>query len=222
VGRQRRLLVDRWLSGRRPTDQRFQHTDHSDGSSRPASPDRGTYASSERSVKPYRNADGRRPGDIAAPWGVHHYLESHDRQLRTQFQGAGTGQVIALDRGMSERIYCNGANVKFNSLGAIGRTEIWARLTAMPAWVTACTVPPYLLCDGSSHNFSDYRWSIWRQWHHNLWRARSGGRVPPIYDGTGSRITSAGCGINGRTIGAAADNQSIGRRRRALLRPRGP
>ena len=32
--------------------------------------------------------------------------------------------------------------------------------------------------------------------------------MPLAYDGTGTRITSAGCGINGQTIGAAGGSQT--------------
>src|SRR5262249_54085471 len=89
-------------------------------------------------------------------------------------------------------------------------------LSQMPAWLTACTVPPYLRCDGSVYRFSTYPYL----------GARLGGafggngvttfgvpdlrrRMPIPYDGTGSRITSAVCGINGQTIGSAADNQGV-------------
>lgn len=132
------------------------------------------------------------------------------------FRAVGSGQVIGLDQGMSERIYNDGTNVRFAALGALGRTEMWAGLSALPAWITACTKRPYLLCDGSVYNFTDYPYL----------GARLGGnfggngvttfgvpdlrgRVPLPYDGTGTRITSSQCGIAGQTLGAAADNQSV-------------
>lgn len=72
------------------------------------------------------------------------------------FAAANSGQVIAVEQGQYQRIYNNGTNVKFSGLKAIGEISIWAGLSAMPAWVGACSVPPYLLCDGSIHNFSTY------------------------------------------------------------------
>ena len=106
-------------------------------------------------------------------------------------------------------------SVRFVNLGRIGLTEIWAGLSAMPAWVGACTVPTYLLCHGTGYNFSTYPYLGKR-----LGNAFDGngittfavpdlrGRVPLAYDGTGTRITTAGCGLNGQTIGAALDEQT--------------
>lgn len=132
------------------------------------------------------------------------------------FRAIGSGQIIAVDQGEIQTIYNDGTNVRFVNLGGrIGETSIWAGLSAMPAWVTACTVPrPYLLCDGSIYNFSDYPYLAKR-----LLGAFGGngittfavpdlgGRVPLIYDQTGTRITSAIAGINGQTIGAAGGSQ---------------
>jgi microcystin-dependent protein len=126
--------------------------------------------------------------------------------------------VLTIPRNAHEevRIYNNGTNVRFVNLGRIGHTEIWAGLSAMPAWVGACTVPPYLLCDGTVYNFSTYPYLGKR-----LGSAFGGngsttfavpdlrGRVPLAYDGTGTRITAAGCGLNGQTLGAALDEQNF-------------
>lgn len=132
------------------------------------------------------------------------------------FQAVTATQVIAVDQGEIVRIYNDGANVRFIGLGAVGHIEMWGGLSAIPAWVAACTVPPYLLCDGSIYNFSTYPYLGKR-----LLGAFGGngvttfgvpdlrGRVPLAYDGTGARITAAGCGINGQTLGASADNQSV-------------
>jgi microcystin-dependent protein len=127
----------------------------------------------------------------------------------------GAGQVIAVDQGEVQRIYNDGTNVRFVNLGRVGAMEIWAGLTAMPAWVTACSVPPYLLCDGSVYNFSTYPYLGKRflsQFGGNgittFGVPDLRGRVPIPYDGTGTRITTAGCGINGQTIGAAGGGQN--------------
>lgn len=131
------------------------------------------------------------------------------------FRALGSGDVIGIDQGEVQHIYNDGTNVKFVNLGRIGASEIWAGLSGMPAWVTACTVPPYLLCDGSVYSFSTYPYLGAR-----LKGAFGGngistfgvpdlqGRVPLPYDGTGSRITPAGSGLNGQTIGAALDKQT--------------
>jgi microcystin-dependent protein len=133
------------------------------------------------------------------------------------FRGVTATEVIGTPQGERVEIYNDGSNVRFVGLARLGALEMWAGLSAMPAWVTACTVPPYLLCDGTAtHTFAVYP---------NL-GARMGstfggngittfgvpdlrGRVPLAYDGTGTRITTAGCGLNGQTLGASLDTQTV-------------
>lgn len=131
-------------------------------------------------------------------------------------KAVGTGEIIAVDQGDTVRVYNDGTNVRFVNFGRVGHTEIWAGLSAMPSWVTACTIPPFLLCDGTVYNFSTYPYLGKR-----LLGAFGGngtttfgvpdlrGRVPLAYDGTGTRITTAGAGLNGQTLGATLDQQTI-------------
>lgn len=132
------------------------------------------------------------------------------------FRAIGSGAVIAIDQGDVQHIYNDGTNVKFVNFGRIGAIEMWAGYSAMPAWVTACTNVPYLLCDGTIYNISAFPVLG------NRLLAKFGGnglttfavpdlsgRVSLPYDQTGTRITVAGSGINGQSIGASADNQSV-------------
>lgn len=131
------------------------------------------------------------------------------------FRAIGSGEIIATAQGTRKTIYNDGTNVRFVGGPDPGTEELWGAYSAMPAWVTACTVKPYLLNDGSIYNFSDYPYLGAR------YGATFGGngsttfgvpdlrgRVPLAYDGTGTRITVAGCGINGQTIGAAGGLQT--------------
>lgn len=132
------------------------------------------------------------------------------------FQGVTATEVIGTPQGERIEIYNDGANVRFVGLARMGAMEHWAGLNAMPAWVAACTIKPYLLCDGTVYNYSDYPFLGPR-----LGGAFGGngattfgvpdlrGRVPLAYDGTGARITAAGCGLNGQTIGATLDAQTV-------------
>jgi microcystin-dependent protein len=93
---------------------------------------------------------------------------------------------------------------------------MWAGYTAMPAWVTACTNVPYLLCDGSVYNVSAFPSlgaKLLGKFGGNgvttFAVPDSGGRIQLPYDTTGARITVAGCGINGQTIGASQDQQTV-------------
>src|SRR6266700_6847807 len=72
------------------------------------------------------------------------------------FQGVTATEVIAVDQGDSVEISNDGANVRFINLGRVGKLEFWGGISAMPAWIAACTVKPYLWADGTVYNFSDY------------------------------------------------------------------
>lgn len=131
------------------------------------------------------------------------------------FRGTTATQVIAVEQGSIQHIYNDSANVRFVNLSRVGAIEIWAGYSAIPAWVSACTVPPFLLCDGSIYTFAVYPYLGAR-----FGTAFGGngvttfgvpdlrGRMALPYDGTGTRITSAGCGINGQTLGASQDKQT--------------
>lgn len=131
-------------------------------------------------------------------------------------RAVGSGAVVGIPQGEVTNVYNDGTNV-YLMLGVdIGEVKSWTGLTAMPSWVTSCTNRPYLLCDGTVYNISDYPYL-----GNRLLGTFGGnglttfavpdlrGRVSLPYDGTGTRITSAGCGINGQTLGASADNQSV-------------
>lgn len=133
-----------------------------------------------------------------------------------QLRAAFAGEVVAIPPGECVEVYCDGTNVRFINLARVGAMEMWAGLSALPAWAGSCTILPYLICNGAVLNVSDYP-ALGAQ----LLGKFGGngittfatpdlrGRVPLAYDGTGARITVAGCGINGQTIGAAIDQQTV-------------
>jgi microcystin-dependent protein len=129
------------------------------------------------------------------------------------FQGAVATEVVGIAQGEIVEIYNDGANVRFVNLGRVGALEFWGGISAIPAWVAACTVPPYLLSDGTVYNFSTYPALGARylgQFGGNgvttFGVQDLRGRFPLAYDGTGTRITVAGCGIDGQTLGAVNAN----------------
>lgn len=131
------------------------------------------------------------------------------------FRAIGSGAVIAVDQQDTQHIYNDGTNVRFVNIGRIGATEMWAGLSALPAWVTACTQQPYLICDGTVYNFTAYPALAQRllgkfggNGISTFAVPDSQGRLQLPYDGTGTRITSAVSGINGQTIGAAGGDQN--------------
>jgi microcystin-dependent protein len=126
-------------------------------------------------------------------------------------------EVVGIDQGSIVEIYNDGANVRFVNLGKVGELEFWGGISAIPAWVAACTVRPYLYNDGTVYNFSDYPWlgaKYLGQFGGNgvttFGVQDLRGRLPLAYDGTGTRITTAGCGVNGAVMGAAGGAQGVG------------
>lgn len=132
------------------------------------------------------------------------------------FQGVTATEVVAVEQGGCTEIYNDGVNVRFINLGRVGELEFWGGIIAMPAWVAQCTVKPYLWADGTIYNFTDfpalaakYVGSFGGNGITTFAVQDLSGRLPLAYDKTGARITTAGCGINGQTMGASADNQSV-------------
>lgn len=132
------------------------------------------------------------------------------------FQGITATEVIAVEQGAVVEIYNDGANVRFINLGKVGAVEFWGGITAMPAWVAACTVKPYLYSDGTVYNFADYPYlgaryvgSFGGNGVTTFAVQDLRGRYPLAYDGTGTRVTVAESGLNGATMGAVLNAQSV-------------
>jgi hypothetical protein len=68
---------------------------------------------------------------------------------------ASTGQGIGLPPGEAVEIFTDGTNVKFRNLARVG--SLWEYVgSSVPSWVSQCTVPPYLNCDGTSFSSATY------------------------------------------------------------------
>lgn len=133
------------------------------------------------------------------------------------YVASGTGTTrIGIPPGEFVDVLINNNTPYYRSFGRVNGIEIWAGYSAVPRWCTGSTVPPYVLAGGLTYNFSVYPFS-----GATLGSSFGGdgittfgvpdlrGRVALPYDGTGARITSAICGINGQTLGAAGGNQNV-------------
>ena len=131
------------------------------------------------------------------------------------FVAVGAGNVVATPQGSVMKIWNDGTDVWLIKNQIPGALTFLGGVNALPAWITSCTLRPFLLCDGTVYNYSTYGALG------NLYGGSFGGngittfgvqdlrgRVPLAYDGTGTRITTAGCGINGQTLGAAGGEQT--------------
>lgn len=128
-----------------------------------------------------------------------------------QVRGATATQVIGLPPGQAIQIYTDGSNVRFVGMPAVSSLMMLS-VTSAPAWMGACTVRPWLVCDGTVYNTVDY------QTLGAMLGSTFGGNgsttfgVPDLGNRNplmiGSRITSVVSGVDGATRGAAGGSQS--------------
>lgn len=108
----------------------------------------------------------------------------------------GSGQVIAVEQGVAADILIDGVNVKFRNLPVVGSYLDVCDAT-VPAWITACTVPPYLNCDGTTFSAATYPYLNVKLGGNTLPDSR--GRNRYALNQTTSRLTTGGAGIDGNT-----------------------
>jgi hypothetical protein len=119
--------------------------------------------------------------------------------------GASATQLIAVPPGEITDIQINGTVAKFRNLGRVGEyVDVCDAST--PAWITACTIPPYLNCDGTTFNATTYPFLNVKLGGNTLPDLRGVSRAT-LNQGTG-RITAAGSGIDGNTRFSTGGGQS--------------
>lgn len=147
--------------------------------------------------------------------GVYEVFNNTTGNFILSFRAVGSGNIIAVPQGALMPTYNDGTNCALIKNLAPGTMLFIAGETALPVWAASCTVRPFLLCDGSIFNFSDYG-ALGRKFGsafggNGITTAAVPdlrGRNPLAYDGTGTRITVAGgAGFSGQTIGAAGGAQ---------------
>lgn len=118
----------------------------------------------------------------------------------------GTGNNVAIPPGTSQ-IYWDGTNIGFISL-PVPMGGYWDYAgSAVPPWVTACTVPPYLHCNGATYNTLTYPQLFDIIGTVTLPDTR--GRARIALDGGTGRVTTAGSGVDGASRFAAGGAQSV-------------
>jgi microcystin-dependent protein len=120
------------------------------------------------------------------------------------FLFTGGGQIICAPPGEACHVYCDGTNLKYVNMGRVG-SYIDMMTTAVPAWITNCTVAPYLNCDGSA--FSGVTYPALAAFLGGTTLPDSRGRARmALNQGTG-RVTAGGSGVDGNTVAAAGGNE---------------
>lgn len=121
------------------------------------------------------------------------------------FRGVGAGEVIGIEQGSVQHIYNDGTNVRFVNLPPVG-SYLDVCDAAVPAWISACTKPPYLNCNGTTFSAGTYPYLNAKLGGNTLPDLRGVSRYS-LNQGTG-RITSAGSGLDGDTRFAIKTSQT--------------
>jgi len=119
---------------------------------------------------------------------------------------AAGGQLIACPPGQPFEMLNDGSNIKFKNFGPhIGGYWDYAG-SSVPNWVSGCTIPPYLNCDGTSFSSATYPALNVIMGGTTLPDMRGRGR---IYNNQGTgRVTSSQGGVDGNTNNAAGGTQT--------------
>lgn len=149
------------------------------------------------------------------------YIIDHQTTVNSFFvqctASSGGGTIIGVPPGRKSQVFFDGTNFDFVDRADVGTAYDLHGVTALPAWMTACTVTPYLIKDGTIYSTSAYPQLA------SLLGSTFGGngastfgvpderaRARVGYDpgGTG-RLTTAVSGVNGGTMGSAGGSQSL-------------
>lgn len=112
------------------------------------------------------------------------------------FRAVGAGEVIGIEQGSVQHIYNDGTNVRFVNLPPVG-TYLDICDATVPAWISACTKPPYLNCNGAAFSAGTYPYLNAKLGGNTLPDLRGVSRYS-LNQGTG-RLTFAGSGLDGDT-----------------------
>jgi hypothetical protein len=115
-----------------------------------------------------------------------------------------SAKVVCAPPGEMVHVFCDGLDCKFVAMGRIGGLMDYAG-SALPAWMTQCTVPPYVNCDGSTVNATLY--PVLAGMMTNLPDIRGRGRVS-LNQGTKNYLKANG-GVDGDTIFSTGGGDTV-------------
>jgi microcystin-dependent protein len=130
---------------------------------------------------------------------------------------SGTGTSVGAPPGRKCTVFYDGTNVDYVDMPEVGSAMDLHGVTALPAWMTACTVSPYLIKDGSVYSTASYTALG------TMLGSTFGGNgittfgVPDersrfrlaLDTGATGRVTNATSGITGTSMGSAGGSQSL-------------
>lgn len=131
---------------------------------------------------------------------------------------SGAGNSICAPPGRKAHVFFDGTDMDYIDMPEVGSAlDLHQSGTSIPAWISNCTIVPYLLKDGTVYNVSAYP-----QLGAQLGSAFGGNgastfgvpselnrvRIPVDTTGATGRITTAGSSIDGSTMGSSGGGQN--------------
>lgn len=95
------------------------------------------------------------PTSFTGPYVIQNNCTGSSAFVVTLQTTAAGGQIVGCPFGEIFDVYNDGTNIKFRNFGRIGTYWDYAG-SSVPAWVTACSVPPYLNCDATAFSSATY------------------------------------------------------------------
>lgn len=118
---------------------------------------------------------------------------------------AAGGQVICCPPGVIFEVANDGANMRFKNFEKVGTYWDYAG-SSVPAWVSGCTIAPYLNCDGSAFSGANYPFLAVILGGTTLPDAR--GRSRFALDQGAVRISTSVTGFSGSSVGSGGGSQA--------------
>jgi hypothetical protein len=119
---------------------------------------------------------------------------------------AAGGQAVAIPPGEVCEVVNDGANIRFKNFGRVGSWWDYAG-SSVPAWVSGCTVPPYLACIGGTFSSATYPQLATILGSTTLPDTR--GRSRFALDQGAARLSSAVTGFSPDAVGSGGGSQNF-------------
>lgn len=146
------------------------------------------------------------PTSFKKPYFIRNTCTGSSAFVITLQTTASGGQAVCCPPGESIDVVNDGTNLYFHNLGRIGEFMDIAG-SSMPSWISGCTVPPYLNCDGTSFSAVTYPALATRLNGTTLPDSRNRARIPLAQGAT--RVSAGVSGVDGTTLFAAGGDQAL-------------
>lgn len=156
------------------------------------------------------------PTSFKKSYEIYHTCTGSSAFVITLQTTAAGGQAVCCPPGEVFEIWNDGANIRFKNFGRVGSYWDYSG-SSVPAWVTGCTVPPYLNCTGAAFSSATYPTLAGILGGTTLPDARSRARF--TLDQGAARLSSAVAGFNPNTVGNAGGDQNFQQHNHGITDP---